>query len=284
MGIFHNWGANWTWSGAKCFGLTSVAKTRGRGRVFSSHTEIDDSRFFPAALTHGRCSGAHSRRPVQGANFPETPRKHALPVVHRLGGHFFDRSLRPELCVPGIDDCLGGDGLSGVLRHGRAARVRVLPVLGFGQRAPPHGLHLRVPDGVPARVAVFGSALARGRFRVGGAGALRAGLVLAGVCLQEKPGQRHDGHFHDPAGPHVRAVAAELHPEDQFLPRRGWALLRALLHRGDQVQRRGGLLHGLADWPAQDDPTHQPRENLGGIRRRGGDFDGVLAGVGGAVG
>jgi phosphatidate cytidylyltransferase len=46
----------------------------------------------------------------------------------------------------------------------------------------------------------------------------------------------------------------------------------------------GGLLHGFAHWSAQDDPAHQPRENLGGIRRRGGHFDGVLAGPGRVVG
>ena len=53
-----------------------------------------------------------------------------------------------------------------------------------------------------------------------------------------------------------------------FFPGVDGQLLRALFHAGHQVQRHGRLCGRLADRPAQDDPAHQPGQDLGGLRRR----------------
>ena len=74
-------------------------------------------------------------------------------------------------------------------------------------------------------------------------------------------------------------VAAELHPENQFLPRRGRQILRPLFHRRDEIQRHWRVRRRLAHWPEQDDPANQPRQDVGGFRRRDPGFDGGERGV-----
>ena len=103
-------------------------------------------------------------------------------------------------------------------------------------------------------------------------------LFVLGLCLRQffakaNPAGHHR-HRHDAVRPDVCAVAAELHPENQFLSpasKGKYFLLYFILRH--QIQRHGRVCRRLAHRPAQDDSAHQPRQNVGRFRRRDSRLD-----------
>ena len=102
-------------------------------------------------------------------------------------------------------------------------------------------------------------------------------LFVLGLCLRQLVSRNGATGMvaiaDDAVRPDVRAVAAEFHPENQLLPRRGGQIFPALFHPADEVQRHRRVRGRLAHRAAQDDSAHQPRQNVGRFWRRDRDFD-----------
>ena len=183
---------------------------------------------------------------------------------------FFEQPAGVGLRVPGDHGVPGGDGAGGVLWAGGEAGTWSASSAGgfWAALLLMVGTFLNLTgqlgtSGSPARVNDFETS-----FLI---------LFVLGLCLRQFFSRSNTAGILAISTtllrPDVRALAAELHPEDQFLPRRGGALLPALLCADHEVQRHRRLCGRLADRAAQDDPAHQPGQDLGGLCRRHRGFD-----------
>ena len=154
-------------------------------------------------------------------------------------------------------------GLAEFYGHGKEARSGLLQGWGiFG------GVLLMVGTffNLTGHVGTSGSARPRQRFRNRFLNPLRAWILPRGSFFRNNTAGIL-AISTTPVRPHVCALAAELHSENQLLPARGTALLSALFHAYHQVQRYRRLCRGSLIGKAQNDPAHQPRKNLGRLRR-----------------